>query len=102
VGLQRVGGDHGPGEVEIGQQRDEGGDFFGRAADLALGQHRASGVVHAGQQVHRAVVSVTAWRGRAGAAQGLAVDGDGPPPVWGLARVPVRVPAGQPGADGSG
>jgi hypothetical protein len=59
VGLQRIGGDHHPGQVEWGQQRGEGEHLLGRAADLLLGQHRASGVVHAGQQVHRA--AVTAW-----------------------------------------
>jgi hypothetical protein len=48
VGLQRVGRDHGPGQVEVGQQWGEGGDLFGGAADLALGQHRAGDVVHAG------------------------------------------------------
>jgi hypothetical protein len=60
-----------------------------------LGQHSAAGVVHTGQQVHRA--AVTAWG--AGAAQRLAVDGDRPPPAaWGLATVSVR----QPRADGAG
>jgi hypothetical protein len=56
VGLERVGGDPDPGEVEVGQQWGEGGDLFGGAGDLALGQHRAGGVVHAGQQVRRAAV----------------------------------------------
>jgi hypothetical protein len=77
VGLQRVGGDHRPGQVEWGQQWLEGGDVLGRAADLALGQHRAAGVVHRRQQVHRAAVA--ARRLGAGATQGLAVDGDRPP-----------------------
>jgi hypothetical protein len=71
------------------------------AADLALGQDRAAGVVHRRQQVHRAAIAVR--RLGAGAAQGLAVDGDRPPPAaWGLATVPVRVPLGQPGADRGG
>ena len=39
VGLEGVGRDHGPGEVEIGQQWSEGRDLFGCATDLALGQH---------------------------------------------------------------
>jgi hypothetical protein len=55
-------------------------------------------VVHAGEQVHRAVVSVTEGRWCVGAAQGLAVDGDGPPAAWGLTTVPV----GQPRTDGAG
>jgi hypothetical protein len=97
VGLQRVGGDHGPGEVEVGQQWGEGGDLLGCAADLALGQHRAGGVVHAGQQVRPAAVAACP----AGAAQGFAVDGDRPPSAGcgsGTAPVPLR----QPRADRSG
>ena len=35
VGLQRVGGDGRAVQVEWGQQRGEGGDLLGRAADLA-------------------------------------------------------------------
>jgi hypothetical protein len=58
VGVEGVGGDDHAGEVEAGQQRGEGGDLLGCAADLALGQHRAAGVVHTGQQVHRAAVTV--------------------------------------------
>jgi hypothetical protein len=37
VGLEGVGGDHRAGEVEPVQQRGEGGDLLGRAADLPLG-----------------------------------------------------------------
>jgi hypothetical protein len=95
VGLQRVGGDHHAGQVQGRQQWGEGGDLLGRAADLALGQHRAAGVVHTGQQMDRAAIAAC----RTGAAQRLAVDGHGPPPAaWG----PATVPVGQPGADGAG
>jgi hypothetical protein len=65
VGLQRVGGDHGPGEVKVGQQWGEGGDLLMGAADLTLGQHRAGGMLHRHQQVHRAAVTV-GWVGAAG------------------------------------
>jgi hypothetical protein len=57
VGLQRVGGDHHAGQVQGSQQRLERGHLLGRAAELALGQHRAAGVVHRRQQVHRATVA---------------------------------------------
>jgi hypothetical protein len=57
VGLQRVGGDHHPGQVQGLKQRGERGHLLGRAADLGLGQHRAACVVHRCQQVHRAVVA---------------------------------------------
>ena len=97
VGLQRVGRDHHPGEVQWGQQRSEGRHLLGRAADLAVGQHRAGGVVHAGQLVRRAAVGVR----RPSAAHSLAVDGDRPPPAaCGPGTVPV--PLGQPRADRSG
>jgi hypothetical protein len=60
-----------------------------------LGQHRAACVVHRCQQVHRAAVAT--WP--AGAAQGLAINGHGPPPAG---RGTGRFPVGQPGADRSG
>jgi hypothetical protein len=56
------------------QQRPEPGDLACGVVDLGLGEDRAAGVVHRGQQVHlRAGVM-------AGAAQGLAVDRDRLPP----------------------
>jgi hypothetical protein len=97
VGLEGVGGDHDVGEVQWGQQRGEGGHLLGRAADLVLGQHRAAGVVHRRQQVHRAAVAV----GWVGAAQRLAVDRHRPPPA-GSGRTGAPVPVGQPGADSNG
>jgi hypothetical protein len=92
VGLERVGGDHHIGQVEVDQQWLQAGDFAGGAVDPALGQHRAAGVVHTGQQVDLAAVA-------AGAAQGLAVHGQRPrPPRW----LPSAVAVGEPGADGAG
>ena len=97
MGLERVGGDDHASEVEPGQQRGEGGNLLGGAANLVLGQHRAAGVVHRRQQMHRAAIA--AQRLGAGAAQGLAVDGDRPPPAgYGSGTVLF----GQPGADGAG
>ena len=58
VGVQRISGDHHPGQVEPVQQRGERGDLLGRAVDLVLGEHGAGGVVHRGEQVHRAPVAV--------------------------------------------
>jgi hypothetical protein len=95
VGVQRVGGDDHPSKVQGCKQRGEGGDLLGRAADLALGQHLAGGVVHRRQQVHRAAVTV----GWVGAAQGLAVDGDRPPPAG---HPTGTLLVGQPGADRAG
>jgi hypothetical protein len=62
-----------------------------------LGQHRAALVVHRRQQVHRATVAVRCLG--AGAAQRLAVDGDGPSPAD--RGIPTLL-VGQPGADRAG
>ena len=51
VGVQRVGGDHGAGQIQVAQQRLEPGDLTGGAVDLALGEHGAGGVVHRGEQM---------------------------------------------------
>ena len=92
VGVEGVGGHDHAGQVERVQQRGEPRDFAGGAVDGALGQYRAGGVVHRGEQVELAAV------GRLfGAAQGLAVDGDRPPV---LAVTPVTV--AQPGTDRRG
>ena len=73
------------------------GTSSGAPPTCALGQHRAAGVVHRGQQVHRAAVGACP----AGAAQRLAVDRDRPPPAGcGSGTVPVSV--GQPRADRGG
>jgi hypothetical protein len=38
LGVQRIGSDHGVGEVQLLQQRPEPGDLVGRAVDVGLGQ----------------------------------------------------------------
>jgi hypothetical protein len=107
MGVECVGGDHHAVKVEVGQQRPEAGDLFGRAADLLLGQHRAAGVVHRRQQVHRAAIAI-GWGSVAGATQGLAVDRHRPlpwPPPLGMASAVAAVMAlavGEPGADRGG
>jgi hypothetical protein len=90
VALQGVGGDD-PGQVQPLQQWLEGGDLARGAVDLALGQHRAGGVVHRRQQVDLAAV----WC--AGTAERLAVDRDGP-----AAPLLAAVAVGQPGANRAG
>jgi hypothetical protein len=80
--VQRIGGDHRAGQVQVGQQRLEGGDLARGAVDLALGEDDAGGVVHRGQQVGLPAVCCAA-----GAAQGLAVDRDRPRPLLGLVAV---------------
>ena len=71
VRMQRVGGDHAPVKVQVGQQRLEPGDFARGAVNLALGEHGAGGVVHRGEQMDLPAVA-------SGAAQRLAVDRDRP------------------------
>jgi hypothetical protein len=102
MGVQCVRRDHHAGQVQAGQQRPHAGDLLRCAADLLLGQHRAGGVVHAGQQVHRAAVTI----GWVGAAQRLAVDRHRPlswrpllgsAVAWGMALA-----VGKPGADRAG
>jgi hypothetical protein len=41
LGMQRVGGDHAPGQVQGFQQRGELGDLVGLAVHAGLGEHRA-------------------------------------------------------------
>jgi hypothetical protein len=74
LGLERIAGDHGVGEIQPLQQRPEPGDLVGRAVDIGLGQDRTGGVVHRRKQVHLYSAVVAA------AAQGLAVDRDRVPP----------------------
>jgi hypothetical protein len=82
LGVQRVGGDHGAGQVQAVQQRPEPGDLVGGVVHVGLGQDGMAGVVHRGEQVHR-------WAGVvAAAAQGLAVDRDRPPRRAGRRRRP--------------
>jgi hypothetical protein len=92
VGVQRIRDDHGAGQVQIGQHRDQARDFARGAVDLALGEHRTVGVVHRGQQVE--LPAVVAF----GAPQRPAVDRDRPPSML-LTRSPGAVTVGQPRAD---
>jgi len=95
-----VGGDHRSGEVEVGQQRLEGGDLLWGAAYLLLGQHGAGGMVHRGEQVDLALAVVGC---AAGAAEGLAVDRDRPSlPSSLIMVVAMVVAAGKPCADRCG
>jgi hypothetical protein len=102
VGVQRIGGDHGAGQVQVAQQRLEPGDLTGGAVDLALGEHGAGGVVYRGEQMDLPAVAP-------GAPQRLAVDRDRPSTLAGTVTVSqpcadhggqqVRVHAGEGPAD---
>jgi hypothetical protein len=90
-----LGGDQGVGEVQPLQQRPEPGDLACGGLHVGLGEDRAAGVVHHGEQVDRRPGVVAA------AAQSLAVHRDRPTRV-GRRRRPGRwLLAGQPGADGA-
>jgi hypothetical protein len=80
VGMQRISGDHHPVKVQAGQQWPQAGDLARGAVDLALGQDRAAGVVHRGQQVDLAAIAF-------GAPECLAVHRQGTPPP--ASTVPV-------------
>jgi hypothetical protein len=95
LGVERVGGDYGVGKVQPLQQRPEPGDLVGGGLHVGLGEDRAAGVVHHGEQVDQRPGVVAA------AAQRLAVHRDRPTRV-GRRRRPGRWQlAGQPGADGA-
>jgi hypothetical protein len=78
--MQRISGDHHPVKVQAGQQWPQAGDLARGAVDLALGQDRAAGVVHRGQQVDLAAIAF-------GAPECLAVHRQGTPPP--ASTVPV-------------
>jgi hypothetical protein len=98
LGVERIGSDHGIGELQAVQQRPELGDLVGLAVHPGLAQDASGGVVHHRQQMHLRGAVVAA------AAQGLAVDRDRP-----MRRVARRrqacwwgwLLAGQPGTDGA-
>jgi len=92
VGVQRVGGHDHAGKVQLGQQGLEGGHLARCAVDLALGEHRAGGVVHRAEQVDLPALGAAG----AGAAERLAVDRDRPSMLAGTVAV------GKPGADRGG
>jgi len=52
LGVQGVGGDHRPGQVQGLQQRSEPGDLVGLAVHAGLGEHSADLLVGYRQQVH--------------------------------------------------
>ncbi len=88
MGVQRIGGDYGAGQVQVAQQWLEPGDLTRGAVDLALGEHGAGGVVHRGQQMDLPAVVAC------GAPQRLAVDRDRPPSMLLAGTVPVIPRAG--------
>jgi hypothetical protein len=75
LGVQRVGGDHRPGQLQRRQQRRKGGDFVGLAVHLSLGEYRAGLLVCRGQQVAGLAIAA----GMPGAAHRLAVYRHRPP-----------------------
>jgi hypothetical protein len=97
LGMERVGGDDPPGQVQPLQQGPEPGDLVGGGLHVGLTQDRTGGVVHHREQLDLRVGVVAA------AAQGLAIDRDRLPPRHpGCRRRPGgwwgRL-VGQPGAD---
>jgi hypothetical protein len=96
LGVERIGGDDGVGEVQAVQQRPEPGDLVGGGLDIGLGEDGAAGVVHRCQQVGLRLAVMAA------AAQGLAIDGDPPMrPAARRSRARWWVLVGQPRADGA-
>jgi hypothetical protein len=99
LAVERVGSDHGVGEVQAVQQRPELGDLIGLAVHFGPGEDTAAGVVHHGEQVDLRVAVVAA------AAQGLAIDRDRPARRAGCRWRPRCrrgwLLAGQPSADGA-
>ncbi|WP_433214631.1 hypothetical protein [Microtetraspora malaysiensis] len=63
LGVHHIGGDHRPGQVGDGvQQGLEAGDLVGLITDVHLGQDQADSVLHGGEQVDLAAVSLAAPR----------------------------------------
>lgn len=94
-GVQGVEGDHGVGQVKVGEHRPEDGDLLGLRVDLALGCDQA-GSGHRGEQVDLGAVGTT------GAADGLTVHGQRAAGALGRVLVAggsVRVACREPGAD---
>jgi hypothetical protein len=75
LGVQRIGGDHRPGQVHRLQQRRETGDLVGLAVLFGLGEHGAGLLVCCRQQVPGLPVST----GMPGATHRLTVHGHRPP-----------------------
>jgi len=75
LGVQRVGGDDAPGQVQRLEQRREPGDLVGLAVHPDLAEHNTTALIEGGQQVHRLAVAA----GMTGAAHRLAVHRHRPP-----------------------
>lgn len=90
--VQRVEGDHRAGQVERSEEGLEGGDFVGFLADLALGDDLAA-CGHRGEEVDLGAVL------SAGAADGLAVDGQRTERLLVRCLFRFRFAVGEPGAD---
>ena len=88
LAMHRICGDDGVGDVHAVQQVPQGGDLVAFGGHRELADHRARGLVERGHQVRGS-------GGGAGAADGLAVHGDDPPP--GEVSNPGGHPSGQPG-----
>jgi hypothetical protein len=63
LGVQRVRGDHPPGQVQPLQQGPEPGDLVGGVVHVGLGQDRTAGVIHRRQQLHLGPAVVAAAAG---------------------------------------
>jgi hypothetical protein len=99
LGVQRVGGDDAPGQVQRLEQRREPGDLVGLVVHPDLAEHNTTALIEDGQQVHWLAVGA----GMTGAPHRLAVHRDRPP---GAPRVSCGLAGGlqsriQPGPDSS-
>jgi hypothetical protein len=56
LGVQRVGGDDAPGQVQRLEQRREPGDLVGLAVHPDLAEHNTTALIEGGQQVYRLAV----------------------------------------------
>ena len=75
LGVQRVGGDDAPGQVQRLEQRREPGDLVGLAVHPDLAEHSTTALIEGGQQVYRLAVGA----GMTGAPHRLAVHRHRPP-----------------------
>jgi len=96
LGVQGVGGDHAPGQVQGCQQRGETSDLVGLAVHAGLAEHDAGLLVGDREQVR----GLTVAAGVAGAPDRLAVHGQRPPrsPAVPGSRISAPQPCSQPGS----
>jgi hypothetical protein len=90
LGMQRIGGDDAPGQVQGLQQRGERGDLVRLAIHTGLGEHGAGALIEGSQQVHGLPVAA----GVPGSPHCLAVHGHRPAPA--LALLPPLASGPQP------